>query len=294
MNLIRGLAGQFVYFHLVSKTDGSDVTTGTPTVQVTSDSGTQSPGAGSISHLGGGQWRYTPTTGELALARPAYLFQHASAVSVMPSVNVIDLALFGVEDFGTAQAATASTLQLRTGSPFAAAANGSLAGRLLVIESATLGSFQTAWVTGNTGNTINLDPALPVAPTGTVTYRLFAGASSPTGAGVPLSQLKPGTHTGAVIPTVSAVTTVNGIAANAITAASTSADFVTELATAIGGVGLTGPQAAELTLAATNSTAIKGKTDQMVFTKANELDVNTQSVNGTTLIGDGVGTPIHG
>jgi hypothetical protein len=40
--------------------------------------------------------------------------------------------------------------------------------------------------------------------------------------------------------------------------------------------------------------AIKVKTDQMVYTKANELDVNTQSINGATVVGDGNATPWDG
>jgi hypothetical protein len=37
---------------------------------------------------------------------------------------------------------------------------------------------------------------------------------------------------------------------------------------------------------------IKTKTDQLTFTKANELDSNMQSVNGVTINGDGAGTPM--
>jgi hypothetical protein len=40
--------------------------------------------------------------------------------------------------------------------------------------------------------------------------------------------------------------------------------------------------------------AVKVKTDQMVFTKANELDVNTQSINGAGVVGDGNATPWDG
>jgi hypothetical protein len=40
--------------------------------------------------------------------------------------------------------------------------------------------------------------------------------------------------------------------------------------------------------------AIKVITDQMVFTKANELDVNTQSINGAAVVGDGNATPWDG
>ena len=40
--------------------------------------------------------------------------------------------------------------------------------------------------------------------------------------------------------------------------------------------------------------AIKAVTDQMVFTKANELDANTQSINGAAVTGDGDATPWDG
>lgn len=39
----------------------------------------------------------------------------------------------------------------------------------------------------------------------------------------------------------------------------------------------------------TEVAAIKAKTDQLVFTKTNELDVNIQSVNGVTVTGTGAG-----
>lgn len=39
---------------------------------------------------------------------------------------------------------------------------------------------------------------------------------------------------------------------------------------------------------------IKTKTDQLVFTKTNELDVNVQSINGATVTGDGNATPWDG
>ena len=40
--------------------------------------------------------------------------------------------------------------------------------------------------------------------------------------------------------------------------------------------------------------AIKVKTDQMVYTKANELDVNTVSINNAEVVGDGNATPWDG
>jgi len=49
------------------------------------------------------------------------------------------------------------------------------------------------------------------------------------------------------------------------------------------GSGLTAPQAAELTTAA----SVKTDTSQLTFTKTNELDINVQSVNGTSIAGSG-------
>lgn len=43
----------------------------------------------------------------------------------------------------------------------------------------------------------------------------------------------------------------------------------------------------------TEVAAIKAKTDQLVFTKANELDSNVQSINGVTIVGDGSATPFN-
>lgn len=42
----------------------------------------------------------------------------------------------------------------------------------------------------------------------------------------------------------------------------------------------------------TEVAAIKAKTDQLVFTAAGYLDVNTLKINGVTIVGDGVGTPM--
>lgn len=52
------------------------------------------------------------------------------------------------------------------------------------------------------------------------------------------------------------------------------------------GSGLTAGQAAELT-SASAAADVKTTTDQLIFTKANELDINVQSVNGTTISGAG-------
>ena len=52
-------------FGLVSATDGSAVTTGTPVVYLTQDGGTQATSANSAAHEGNGQWSITFTAGEM-------------------------------------------------------------------------------------------------------------------------------------------------------------------------------------------------------------------------------------
>ena len=49
-------AGQVVAFQAVSSTDGSAVTTGSPTVYITIDGGTQATGTNSAIHEGQGAW----------------------------------------------------------------------------------------------------------------------------------------------------------------------------------------------------------------------------------------------
>ena len=49
---------------MLSATDGSATTSGTATVYVTGDGGTQSTGAGTATHEGNGCWSYAPTQAE--------------------------------------------------------------------------------------------------------------------------------------------------------------------------------------------------------------------------------------
>lgn len=55
-----------------------------------------------------------------------------------------------------------------------------------------------------------------------------------------------------------------------------------------------GDLAALITTVDTVVDAIKVITDQMVFTKANELDSNAKSINGAAVVGDGNATPWDG
>lgn len=101
----KNVAGQSVCAQLISKTDGSDVTSGTTTVYVTGDNGTQSAGGGTVAHKGNGEWSYVPTQAETNYAHVAFAFVNSSAVTA--TVNVYTVG----QDFTAAQLA-ANTTQL--------------------------------------------------------------------------------------------------------------------------------------------------------------------------------------
>lgn len=50
---------------------------------------------------------------------------------------------------------------------------------------------------------------------------------------------------------------------------------------------------ADIAAVKSDSGAIKTKTDNLTFTKANEVDSNVKSVNGVTIVGDGSATPFN-
>ncbi len=80
----KNVASQKVGATLVSATDGSPVTTGTTTVYVTLDAGTQatgSVGSGAATHEGHGYWTYAPSQAETNGDLVAFTFENSSAVN---------------------------------------------------------------------------------------------------------------------------------------------------------------------------------------------------------------------
>lgn len=85
----RNVSGQVVGVQLVSKTDGSAVTSGTTTVYVTGDAGTQavgSVGSGACTHEGQGFWTYAPAQAETNYPHVAFTFVNTSAVNATVQV----------------------------------------------------------------------------------------------------------------------------------------------------------------------------------------------------------------
>lgn len=88
----RNVSGQFVGCQLISKTDGSAVTTGTTTVYVTGDAGTQaagSVGSGACTHEGNGYWTYAPAQAETNYTQVAFTFVNTSACNVTVQIYPI-------------------------------------------------------------------------------------------------------------------------------------------------------------------------------------------------------------
>ncbi len=79
----------------------------------------------------------------------------------------------------------------------------------------------------------------------------------------------------------SSTVTVGSMSANTITASAVATDAVTEIQSGLA-------TSSSLTSVANNVSAIKTKTDQMVFGVANQLDVNVESINTTTVLGSGI------
>jgi hypothetical protein len=82
----KNTASQTVCAQLNSTTNGSAVTTGTTTVYVLGDGGTQGTGGGTVAHEGQGCWSYVPTQAETNYTHVAYTFVNTSAIS--QTINV--------------------------------------------------------------------------------------------------------------------------------------------------------------------------------------------------------------
>jgi len=81
--LQKNVASQVICAQLISLADGSAVTSGTTTVYVLGDGGTQGSGGGVVTHEGVGTWCYAPTQAETNYTHIAYTFVNTSAVTAM-------------------------------------------------------------------------------------------------------------------------------------------------------------------------------------------------------------------
>lgn len=206
---------------------------------------------------------------------------------------------FGITDYGTAQAVSGTTIQLKAGAPAY-----DLSGSTVIVTSASTGASQSRSITAyNTSTKTATVDTWGTTPTGTITYVVIGTPPASTAVPVPTNVTQfAGTAitSSAGIPEVK----VNNIAASAITATSIASNAITaaKVATdAIGAAQLAADAVTEiqsglatssaLSTAQTDITTIKGKTNSLTFTVAGQVDANIQSVNDVTVNGNGAGTP---
>jgi len=102
----KNTAGQHIAFQMNSATDGSAVTSGTPTVYYTIDGGTQATGGGTSTHEGNGQWSYAPAQAETNGNHVAFTMAISGAIS--QTVNAYPLST----DLQTTSTPTVNTTQI--------------------------------------------------------------------------------------------------------------------------------------------------------------------------------------
>lgn len=256
----RNTAGQIVGAQLISKTDGSAVTSGTTTVYVTLDGGTQaagSVGSGAATHEGNGYWTYAPAQAETNGALAAFTFVNTSACN--------------------------TTVQIYT---LAYDASGQVTGAQLAADQAVnVTKFGGTTVTGrDIGASVLLSSG-----TGAGQLSLSSG----------LVTLAAVTHTGAVIPTVSEVTGLTAANLDvAVSTRLASAGYTAPLdaaatRTAIGLASanldtqlgaIAGYIDTEIGTLQTTATAIKAKTDNLPAAPAAVSDIPTAVQNADALL----------
>lgn len=158
--------------------------------------------------------------------------------------------VFGIVDEGTAQAATATTLQLRSAAAFA---DNELNGATILITGGSAGVGQRAIITGYVGSTDTATvDTWPTTPTGTITYMVFATPPSSTtalprvdlrqiaGSNVSTSSAQLGVNVvnvgGSAVAATSGMLNVNAIQ---VSGDSTAADNLEAMLDGTGGVTLT-------------------------------------------------------
>ena len=164
--MLRGVAlTGLVIPNAVKRLDGSAITSGTWTVYITKDGGTQGTIAGSATHEGNGQWTFNLTATEMDAAVVVLTFTHTDAspfsISLVPAPFVS----------GTAQAGASTTITLASGA--------SATDSLYVGQVVQLGDGQSRVITGYVGSTkvATVDRAWTTNPSSASTYVLLPAAS---------------------------------------------------------------------------------------------------------------------
>jgi hypothetical protein len=161
----KNVASQFVGAQLIAKADGTPVTTGTTTVYVTGDAGTQaagSVGSGACTHEGNGFWTYAPAQAETNYDHVAFTFVNTSAVNATIQIytsfpqtgdNFARLgAPAGASVSADVAAVKADTAAVKTKTDFLPSATAGASGGVFIAGTNAATTITTALTTTFTGN----------------------------------------------------------------------------------------------------------------------------------------------
>lgn len=229
------------------------------------------------------------------------------------SATITDIRELGVLRLGTFQSASGTSAVLDSGASFA---DDEVNGAVLAAIGAT-GYGQSRLVLNGVGSTDTLDVDTWTTNPGATNFALFVSppASSTSYPPVHVATMATDSVTDAALASDAAASVATATWANGtrtLTAGTnialakgtgltglndvSTSDVQTSAATAITAASLASQASVDIidNFLDTEIAAIKAKTDQLIFTKTNELDVNVQSINGATVTGDGNATPWDG
>jgi len=137
-------------FGLVSATDGSDITTGTPVGYYTLDGGTQTA-IGDVTpvHEGNGQWSFDLLAAEMNGDVVGLVFTHASAITAHFTIKTTTVLVSDLNDISTAQVNTECDTAI-TDAALATAASLSVVDGIvdtILVDTADLQANQGNWLT---------------------------------------------------------------------------------------------------------------------------------------------------
>ena len=230
----KNTGSQVVVAQLVSKTDGAAVTSGTTTVYVLGDGGTQatgSVGSGAATHEGNGVWSYAPAQAETNYDHVAFTFVNSTAVNA--TVQIYTSFPQTGDNFARLGAPAGASVSADVAA--IKSDSGAIKTKTDFLPSATAGSSGGVFIAGsNAATTVNITGNVTgnvSGSVGSVTARVtantdqLAGQTVTAAAGVtfPTSVASPTNITAGTITTVTNLTN-----------APTSGDFTSTMKTSIG------------------------------------------------------------
>jgi hypothetical protein len=212
----KNTTGQYVAFQAISKTDGSDVITGTPVVYYTIDGGTQAQTTATAVHEGNGQWSVALSQAETNGDHIVFSFVLTGAVTQTVNVYTIDADLTNL-DVAVSTRSTVAATDIVSGG--AITTSGGAVSNVTLVATTTTNTDMRGTDGANTFAPDNASIAAILVDTGTDIPASIAA----------LNDFNPATDTVANVTTVGSVT--NPVTTDAASRTASQAD-VSALATA--------------------------------------------------------------